>query len=112
MCSSDLIIIANEPGVGQYILTNNQWAPLKAVKGNKVYQMPIGISRWGHPGGMETPLGLFWTAKTVYPEKFADLDLKAEAKDYYQKFFNYSLTDEEMEQILSGKGMRDSKNKK
>ncbi|MDD3899390.1 MAG: ABC transporter substrate-binding protein [Syntrophomonadaceae bacterium] len=106
------LIIANEPGVGQYILTNTQWAPLKAVKEKQVYQMPIGISRWGHPGGIETPLALLWTAKTVYPEKFADLDLKAEAKDYYQKFFNYSLTAEEMEQILSGESMRAPKNKK
>ncbi len=106
------VIIANEAGVADYILTNPQWAPLKAVQNQKVYQMPIGISRWGHPGGLETPLGILWTAKTVYPEYFSDLDIEAEAKAFYQEFFNYEVSDELMEQILAGADMRQAKNER
>ncbi len=103
------VIIVNESGVADYILSNSQWAPLNAVKEKKVYQMPIGISRWGHPGGIETPLGLLWTAKTVYPERFKDLDIRDEAQNYYRKFFNYQVSDEMLDMILTGKDMRKAK---
>lgn len=105
------IIMANELGVADYIMNNSQWHTLRAVKSKKVYQMPNGISRWGHPGSLETPLALLWAAKTVYPEKFADLDIKLETKKYYKEFFNLDLTDETVSQILSGNGMRISKGK-
>jgi iron complex transport system substrate-binding protein len=100
------VIIANEAGVADYIMTNKQWSSLSAVKNHKVYQMPNGISRWGHPGSLETPLAILWTAKTLYPEMFSDIDLMAETKYFYQEFFNYPISDQEATQVLSGKGMR------
>jgi len=103
------VILVNEKGVVEYILSNSQWASLKAVKQGRVYQMPIGISRWGHPGGMETPLAILWTAKTIYPKYFTDLDIKSEASYYYKNFFGYDITDEQLEGILNGEEMRKSK---
>lgn len=100
------LILVNEDGVDQYIMTNEQWATLAAVKNKKVYKMPNGISRWGHPGSLETPLAIMWTAKVLYPKTFEELDLNTETKDFYQRFFNVSITDERIEDILRGKGMR------
>ena len=100
------VILVNEPGVVDYIMTNSQWSSLKAVKNNRVYQMPIGISRWGHPGGLETPLVIMWTAKQLYPEHFEDLDIREEARCFYQTFFNYQVSDEMLTNILNGEGMR------
>jgi iron complex transport system substrate-binding protein len=103
------VILVNEYGVGDYIMTNEQWAALSAVKNHRVYQMPIGISRWGHPGSLETPLALLWTAKLLYPDKFTDLDIAAEAKHFYEEFFNLQLSNEEISQVLSAQGMRKAK---
>jgi iron complex transport system substrate-binding protein len=100
------VIIANEAGVADYIMTNKQWSSLSAVKNHKVYQMPNGISRWGHPGSLETPLAILWTAKTLYPDMFSDIDMMAETKYYYREFFNYPISDQETAQVLSGMGMR------
>ncbi len=100
------VILVNESGVGGYIMTNPQWAPLQAVKNNQVYQMPIGIARWGHPGGLETPLAILWTARTVYPEYFEDLNIEDEARYYYKEFFNYEVPDELLQRILAGEEMR------
>jgi iron complex transport system substrate-binding protein len=100
------VIIANEAGVADYIMKNKQWSSLSAVKNQKVYQMPNGISRWGHPGSLETPLAILWTAKTLYPEIFSDIDMMAETKYYYREFFNYPISDQEAAQVLSGMGMR------
>ncbi|MGI6128862.1 MAG: ABC transporter substrate-binding protein [bacterium] len=103
------VIICNEPGVANYILSHEQWAPLQAVKANKVWQLPIGISRWGHHSSLETPLAILWTAHRLYPDLFADVDMRAETKQFFREFFNYELSDELVQDILSGEGMREAK---
>ncbi|MGI5839771.1 MAG: ABC transporter substrate-binding protein [bacterium] len=103
------VIIANENAAVAYIRGNPQWSGIKAVRNNRVYQLPLGISRWGHPGSIETPLAVLWTAKTVYPGLLPDVDMKEEVKAYYRRFFAYELSDATAEQILSGEGMREPK---
>lgn len=103
------VILVNEPGVTDYIINHEQWAPLKAVKNRKVLPMPNGVTRWGHFSSLETPLAVLWTAKTLYPEQFTDVDMVAETKYFYKEFFNFELTDELARKVLSGVGMRESK---
>jgi len=103
------LILVNEDGVADYILTNIQWSPLQAVKNSRIHQMPVGVSRWGHPGSLETPLGILWASKLFYPELFADIDISAETRKIYRDFFDYDLSDEELESMLSGRGMREAK---
>lgn len=100
------MIIANEAKTTQKILSDPQWAPIKAVQTGRVFTIPVGISRWGHPGGLETPLAILWTAKIAYPNLFNDLDLKIEVRQFYLRFFDLTLDDPTIERILSGKGMR------
>ncbi len=100
------VILVNETGVVNYILTNKQWAPLQAVKQQKVLQLPNGISRWGHPSSPETPLAILWTAQTLYPDRFTDLDMVVESKSFYKAFFGLELSDEVVKNILFGSGMR------
>ncbi len=104
------LIICNEPGVRDYIMKDAKWSGLQAVKDHAVIQMPIAISRWGHPGSMETPLAIYWLGKQVYPELYADVDLVGKTRDFYQIFFDYKLSDEEISLIFSGEGMRKEKN--
>lgn len=100
------LILVNEPGVVAYITDNPQWAPLKAVRDQRVYQLPIGISRWGHPGGLETPLAMLWTAKLLYPQYYADLDMQKLTRDFYKQYFNFDVDETTVDQILNGQGMR------
>ncbi len=105
------LIIANEAGVPEYMLSNEQWASLRAVKNKRVYQIPNGVSRWGHPGSLETPLAAMWTAKLVYPDYFGHIDMHKETKDFYANFFDVELTDDEVSAILEGRGMREPKHR-
>jgi len=100
------VIIVNEAGVDKDILQDKKWAAITAVQEKKVFSIPVGISRWGHPGSLETPLAILWTAKTVYPELFADMDLRVEIKRFYSRFFNLDLDDAMAEKILNNQGMR------
>ncbi len=103
------IILVNEPRIKLKIQSDRKWAKLKAVKHKKVYLMPIAISRWGHPGSLETPLALYYGAKTIYPGVFQAVDMRFETRRFYQDFFNHILTEKEVTQILSGKLKRKPK---
>ncbi len=103
------VIIVNETTAYKLILGHPQWSSISAVQTGKVYQLPNGISRWGHPGSVETPLAILWTAKTVYPELFAHIDLEAEVYYFYKTFFNMELDDEMIATILRGGDLREAK---
>lgn len=103
------VMLINEPGVADYILRSPQWTDLRAVKTHQVYQMPIGLSRWGHPSSLETPLAIAWTAQKLYPDLFKDVDMKQEVRSFYDDFFGLSLTNQQIEQILTGTDMRQAK---
>ncbi len=100
------VIIVNEDGVDQLILNDKKWSPIQAVRNHRVFAIPVGISRWGHPGGLETPLAILWTAKKVYPDLFQDIDLKQEITKFYRGFFNLYLDEAQINKILGNTGMR------
>lgn len=106
------VILANEPGTAAWIRSSPKWSVMEGVKSGNVFQMPIGISRWGHPGSLETPLAVLWTAKTLYPDRFSDVDIQQELKHFYKTFFGYPLSSKMAEQVLAGQGMRLTKNRK
>ncbi|WP_461204687.1 ABC transporter substrate-binding protein [Clostridium sp. DL1XJH146] len=108
MWNTDVILV-NEDGVDEYILGQDQWKTLDAVKNNRVYKLPNGVSRWGHPTSIETPLAVVWTAKKLYPELFEDVNIEEITKNFYSEIFEYEIDDELVEKILIGKGMRDRK---
>lgn len=100
--------LANEYSVTDYILSDSKWAGLNAVKEKKVYTLPVGATRWCHPGSMEAHMGVLAIARMFYPEQFADLDMEQYTADYYKTCFGLELDSRTIEQILAGKGMRAS----
>ena len=56
--------------------------------------------RW-YPPASNTPLMLKWLAKKNQPELFADVDMDAEVRAYYKRFYNLDLTDEDLRRIFS-----------
>lgn len=102
------IIICSQPLVLDGFVRATSWKGLRAIKESKVYQIPIGATRWGQNGSAETYLGMLWFAATIYPQYFTDLDLKKEVTTYYSHFLGLDITDALYEQILSGRGLRQS----
>jgi len=103
------VIITHEDSATESIKGSRPWSTIDAVKTGRVYRMPNGISRWGHPGALEIPLAMLWTVKTIYPEYAAEIEMKTETKKFYRKFFHYELSGQMTDRILQGKGMRKSK---
>ena len=102
-------ILCNEPSASEYYKEDAKMAGLSAVREGHVLQLPVGISRWGHPGSIETPLAVLFLGKTLYPSYFEDIDLDQEVKYFYETFVGIELSNEELKQIYSGQGMRDAK---
>ena len=103
------VVLANEPAATEYFKTDTKFSGLRAVHEGNVYQLPVGISRWAHPGSVESPIAALYVAKLLYPEQFADIDMVAETRDFYSRFFDIELSDEDVDSILSGTGMRDAR---
>ncbi len=101
-------IICNEAGVDDYILTDDKWAGLSCVRDGEVYQIPVGVSRMGHPTSTETPLALMWLANMLYPDLY-DIDLVQELKDYYRDFYDYEIDEDIAEAVIEGDEMRAAK---
>lgn len=74
------------------------WSQVKAVKDKEVYKVPLGIYRWFPPNG-DAPLMLKWMAQHNHPDKFK-YNMKDEIKSYYQKVYDYELSDKDVELIL------------
>ncbi|OCS85123.1 ABC transporter substrate-binding protein [Caryophanon tenue] len=99
----DIIYITNfTPAQPEDLYTNGigsfDWSTLDAVKNKQVHKVPLGIYRWYPPSG-DAPLMLKWMAQKNYPALF-DYDMNEEIKAYYTKFYDYNLTDEEVDSIL------------
>ena len=77
----------------------DDWSGLDAVKNGRVYKTPLGMYRSYTPGA-DAPVTLLWLAKTLYPERFEDIDVTEHAKTYYSEVFGIDLTDEQVESIF------------
>lgn len=106
------IILVNEPSAKEYFCTDTKFSGLRAVREGSVFQLPVGLSRWGHPGSLETPLAVVYIASTLYPEYFPDINIGETVKEFYNTFFHIELTNEEIDMILKGEGMREPKEEK
>ena len=93
------IIIMGRMNNTQLVMNDPKWKDINAVKNGKVYVNPNGVMYWDYSS--EGILLLEYLAKTFYPDKFADLDMKTEVKEYYTKFYHYNLTDDEVNRILN-----------
>jgi len=95
----DYIFIDGDPNQSK-LMKDSSWKTLKAVKNNKVFVSPNGVFAWSRLGA-ETVLQLQWVAKTLYPDQLNDMDIKKETKYFYKTFFNYDLSDDQVNKILN-----------
>lgn len=76
------------------------WSHVSAVQNKRVFKLPEGVFQWYVPNG-DVPLMLKWAAQRMHPELCADYDFAAEMKAYYQRFYGYALSDDDVAAILN-----------
>ncbi len=95
------VIIAGDPGFYGTIYNDSLWQAIPAVKNHRVYLVPQSPFTWfDRPPGVNRIIGIPWTAKVLYPDKFRDVDMPALTKEFYSRFYHYDLTDSEVNSLL------------
>ena len=80
------------------ISDDQRFKQLAAVQKEQVRVCPTGVFFWD--AGQQKILLLMWMAKTIHPDKFKDLDMQTELKNFYKKFYRYNLSDDQAQRIL------------
>ncbi|MDO4258195.1 MAG: ABC transporter substrate-binding protein [Actinomycetaceae bacterium] len=75
------------------------FSPLKAHQNKAVYSTGLGMWNWFTPNP-DSPIVANWLGKTLYPDKFQDVDLVKITKEYYSTMYSFELTDEQAREIL------------
>jgi iron complex transport system substrate-binding protein len=102
------VIIAKDPQFYQKVYTDPVWQNLNAVKNRQVYLVPNYPFNWFEgPPGANSIIGIPWTAKVLYPDRFKDMDIKNLTKEFYSNFYHYNLTDQEVSDLLTSSGLKE-----
>lgn len=109
----DIILLSNFDKFVPDDLYNNKiagqdWSTVKAVQEKRVYKVPMGIYRWDAPG-VETPLMMEWLAHVLQPELFKELDVRADAKNFYEDYMHYKISEADMAQIFADEANKNSR---
>lgn len=101
------VIITSDEQFYNSVYSNSLWQNVNAVKNKQVYLTPSSPFNWFEgPPGANSIIGIPWTAKVLYPDKFKDMDLKGLTKEFYSNFYHYNLTDGDVSNILSSSGLK------
>jgi iron complex transport system substrate-binding protein len=94
-------IITSSPQFYSTVFSDPLWASIDAVQNKSVYLAPQNPFCWiDRPQGPHLIIGTAWTAKMLYPDLFADMDLDGLTSEFYSEFFHYSLTGNELNMLL------------
>ncbi len=93
------VIITMKKDDAELIRKSPQWQGMSAVKNHRVYVNPQGMFWWCRETSEEA-LQFLWLAKTLYPERFSDVDMDKETWDFYHTFFGVSLSAQQIKDIL------------
>lgn len=100
------VFVCNSAETTDYLLSQDNCAGLSAVKAKRCHTIPVGATRWGQRGSVETYLAMLWLGTTVYPQAYGDVDLQGRVSDYYRDYLGIEVDDALWEQMLSGEGLR------
>lgn len=94
----EIIVSENVPSPSD-LPGHPQIGTLRAVRENRLHYCPVGAFWWDRPSP-EAILGFLWLGKTLYPSRFADVDLAVETKAFFREFYDATLSDEDVRSFL------------
>ena len=105
----DVIVVNGEPkadksgsSAAEDILSNPDYASLKAVQDQKVYGTPNAPFSWvDRPAGLNRLIGMRWFSALIYPE-YIKCDINEEIHKFFDLFYHVDLSDEQLENVLKG----------
>ncbi|QKF07067.1 ABC transporter substrate-binding protein [Berryella wangjianweii] len=81
------------------IYADEKIAQLPAIQNKKVYVVPTVAHVWGNRT-VEQPLTVMWAMNKMYPDKYTKAELSSDISYFYERFFNYKMSDDEIKKII------------
>ena len=83
------------------LLKDSALQEVDAVKNQRVYVCPTGLYLWGVRSG-ENAMMPQWMGQKLYSDRFLDVNMTQIVKDFYEKWYKTTISDEEAEAVLAG----------
>lgn len=98
------VIIAIDQEFARAVRSDPAWAAVAAVRAGRVHLAPKLPFGWVDvPPSVNRLVGLHWLGKALHPALFPE-DLGPAARGLYARLYHVSPTDDQMEQVLAGRG--------
>lgn len=81
------------------ILGKEDIAGVTAIRNDAIYYVPTVAHVWGNRT-VEQPLTILWTLNKLYPELYSTEELSQDIHDFYEHYFLYDMSDEEIAGII------------
>jgi iron complex transport system substrate-binding protein len=95
-------IISTDQGFAAQARAMVAWSTVEAVRRNRIFLSPNLPYGWiDGPPSVNRILGLQWLARLFFPGRLPT-DIRSEARDFYQLFYQVELHDRELDRLLEG----------
>ncbi|MDD2556380.1 MAG: ABC transporter substrate-binding protein [Syntrophaceticus sp.] len=90
----DYIVLGSSFGVDdvESVLTDPALQTVTAIKNKDVYIFPSTLGWWDFPLP-QSVLGIIWTAKTIHPDQFTDINMLEMADSVYEFIYGYTYSE-------------------
>lgn len=97
----EAIIVDQAGSYELFTAPDSPYSEIDAIKNNKIYVVPEGPYNWiDSPPSVNRILGINWLGNLFYPEIF-NLNIKDEAHSFYNLFYHYDLSNEEITKLMN-----------
>jgi len=97
------VIITIDQDFAASVRSDPAWASVKAVRDGRVHLSPKLPFGWvDFPPAVNRLIGLWWLAKILYPDRFAE-DLRTLTRDFYTRFYHVTPSDAQIDRVLAGR---------
>lgn len=89
----DVILVLQYSGSSpEAVYSDQRLQGLKAVKNKRVLWFPSKLNPWDYPSP-QAVLGIKWLAQTLHPDLYKDIDMTAEANNFFKQFYGKTFTE-------------------
>ncbi len=90
------VVLVNRPAAYQSAQSDATFQALNSP----IYQVPEALYNWmGRPPSINQLMGIYWLGNLIYPDIY-DADVRQKAKQFYKLFFDYEISDNELDLLL------------
>jgi iron complex transport system substrate-binding protein len=100
------VILTTDPNFRRLAWVDPRWRAVEAVHRKQVFLSPhLPFGWFDFPPGPNRLLGIWWAGQLLYPDAFADVDLRAKAREFHRRFYHRAPTEAQLDALLNEPGV-------